>query len=414
MGRLANALLLFSSLLAGLVLCEVFLRTFYPKYQYAAESQYSSEALRIWTREAGAKYERTHPDDGFVFDVIHNNLSFRQHRDFTEEDITSSTNVAFFGDSYVENLRIQAQYSFTEPLDYLLNRSGESFNVFNIGVDGYGTDQSFLYYKDFKYKSELDYVFYVFCHNDLRDIYVNELFEIDGDSGELKTAVHRSRPWPKFISRLHTTYLFLDTYFRIFGDNIDLEEVEEIEIRRQAASGRNQNIDSPLADSVQLSFVRGNGNAAAYESITLFNKILREWKNMAEDNGSRFFVVMLPMEESKRLKDIVDGDIKVIDMYEMCRSLIPNYDFSDSRFTSDSHWNEFGNMLAALNLFRAFEQEAALRPLGDREALDALNEYYSAFDGWKPQSPWASDTRATPAQLMRIVEKYLQLELESL
>lgn len=414
MRRLASVLLLITSLVAALVLCEFFLRSFYPKYQYAAESQYSSEALRIWSREAGAKYKRTHPDAGFDFDVIHNNLSLRQHRDFTEEDIISAKNVAFFGDSYVENLRIQSQYSFTEPLDYLLNRSGDTFNVFAVGVGGYGTDQSFLYYQDFKYKSELDYVFYVFCHNDLRDIYLNDLFAIDADNGELKIDVHRERRWPRFISRLHTTYLFLDAYLRIFGDDTNLKEVEEIEIRNLAASDRSENIDSPLADSVDLNYVQGNGSDALYESITLFNRILREWKNMAEENGSRFFVVTLPMEESRMLKEIVDGDIDVIDMYEMCRSLVSDYDYADSRFTSDSHWNETGNMLAARNLFRVMEQEAALRPLEDHQILEFLNEYYSAFDGWMPQSTFASEGRANPPQLKQIREKYLQLELETL
>ncbi len=71
---------------------------------------------------------------------------------------------------------MDAPYSFTEPLDYLLNQSGTRFNVLNFGVEGYRTGQSFLHYANFRWAKDIDYVVYVDCHNDLQGISWNRLF----------------------------------------------------------------------------------------------------------------------------------------------------------------------------------------------------------------------------------------------
>lgn len=121
----------------------------------------------------------THSDTRLPHFLHHNNLTLRQHRNFSEADFTAATNISFFGDSFVENVRTAVQYSFTEPLDYLLNHGHTRFNVLNFGVDGYGPGQSFLRYEDFRYAKELDHVFFVCSRNDLIDIYTTELFHLD-------------------------------------------------------------------------------------------------------------------------------------------------------------------------------------------------------------------------------------------
>jgi len=163
---ISNILLILASLAVGFALIEGSLRIFYPKYQYGADSSFEKDSARIWTNKANFLYVRKHPDSGLLHTVYYNNLALRQHRNFSEQDIKSAINLAFFGDSFTENLRIAAQYSLTEPLDYLLNKQAHRFNVRNLGVDGCGTDQEYLKYRDFVYSGNLDYVFYVFCEND--------------------------------------------------------------------------------------------------------------------------------------------------------------------------------------------------------------------------------------------------------
>ena len=205
--------------LVSTVLClavvEVSLRMFYPKYEYAANADFNWDTSRIWRRKSNSHYTRNHPDTGRAHAVYHNNLTLRQHRNFEEQELRTAVNLGFFGDSYTENLRLPAPYSFTELTDYLLNTRVPQFNTLNLGVDGYGTDQSFLYYLDFKYAKELDYVFYVFCTNDLRNIYENNIYALDERGGLVRSQVPPSPWWVRSIRRFHTTYLVVDVLQRL-------------------------------------------------------------------------------------------------------------------------------------------------------------------------------------------------------
>ena len=120
----ANLCLLFVSCLVGLSLCEVSLRLLYPKYRDLAEIRFHEDAMRIWANKPNSLNYWRHPDTGFPHVVRYNNLASRQHRNFSEAEIRSGINIGFFGDSFVGNIRIAAQHSFTEPLDYLLNQAG--------------------------------------------------------------------------------------------------------------------------------------------------------------------------------------------------------------------------------------------------------------------------------------------------
>ena len=55
-----------------------------------------------------------------------------------------------------------SQNSFNEVLDYLLNRHEERYNVLNFEVDRFGTDQSYLYYRDFATRQEYGFSFICF------------------------------------------------------------------------------------------------------------------------------------------------------------------------------------------------------------------------------------------------------------
>ena len=179
MPLLRNLGLLLVSCLAGLLLCEASLRLFYPKYVPLAEDRARFDAMRRRANSPNARGKHIHPDSRLRHAYHHNNLALRQHRDFSTIDLAAAINVAVFGDSFVENVRMDAPYSLTEPLDYLLNQSGRRFNVLNFGVDNYGTGQSFLFYKHFRYAEDLAYVFYVYCENDLADLSANQIFHLD-------------------------------------------------------------------------------------------------------------------------------------------------------------------------------------------------------------------------------------------
>ena len=123
-GALANMALLLASCLAGLLLCEAGLRLFHPKYEHLAKPALIRDPNLKFARIPNHRGFFRHPDTDAMHPLHHNNFGLRQHRNFSASDLESSVNIGFFGDSFTENIRIEAQFSFTEPLDYLLNTGG--------------------------------------------------------------------------------------------------------------------------------------------------------------------------------------------------------------------------------------------------------------------------------------------------
>ena len=181
---LGNLVLLSGACVLGLALSEMVLRVGMPRYSYAANARYDLSAVRIWSRVPHDVYTGRHPDTGEPHLIIHNNLGLRQHRDIPASRSAGEIRVGLFGDSFVENLRVAAPYSLSEPLEHLLRAGGAEATVLNFGVDGYGTDQSLLFYEESSAARELDHVIYVFCINDIRNLYENNLFYLDA-KGEL-------------------------------------------------------------------------------------------------------------------------------------------------------------------------------------------------------------------------------------
>ena len=214
----ANLLLAFGSLVVGLSLCEAALRVFHPRYEYAAGPPQRSYH---WS----SKYR--HPDTGAKHLVVYNNLGSRQHRDFSERDLAEGVNLAFFGDSFTENLRLAAHYSFTEVLDYLLNArplpgAGAGvpprplsrpprFNVLNFGVDGTGPAEQHMAYRGLPSKLRPRHVFYVHANNDFGDIrHARGLLSGRGRQMLVWRAEKESGAWIRALSGFHLTYLALD------------------------------------------------------------------------------------------------------------------------------------------------------------------------------------------------------------
>ena len=361
----ANVCLVLVSCAVGLALCEVSLRLFYPKYRHLAEAQFRSDAMRIWANMPNSRYWRAHPDTLVLHSLHHNNFALRQHRNFNEADLASATNIGVFGASFVENVLMAAPYSFTEPLDYLLNRSGKPFNVLNFGVDGYGPGQSLLHYEHFRYAEDLDHVFFVYSHNDLQNLSAKGLFHLD-DAGQLvRNEGIRKTWWAPLLRRLHTAYLVLDVSER------GLPSVRE--------GDRNQK--TPVA---------------------IFRQMIRYWKHLVEHRGGTFSVVLLPVRPEPVISDLLTAeDVEVIDLYECFGDTDPVHprrlwaQSSPYRFRNDSHWNEAGNRLAAVCLYRVLEEKMNIPPLSEDRLREVIFQYYVAFGDESPRKAAEGGGRRT-------------------
>lgn len=402
------------SILIALAVAEIALRTFYPKYEYAAEAQFQTDSLRITTRPANARRIVHHPDTRVPHQVIYNNHGMRQHRDFAPAELENTTNVGFFGDSYMENMGLPGPYSFTEPLDYLLNRTGGDFNVLNFGQSGYGTDQSFLAYKYAELGPALDYVFYVFCINDIRNIYENDLFYLD-DAGGLQRNPALATPWwIRLISRLHLTYLLQDGYYRLrprknAWEGLDARIIQEKHadkyVRKRMRSDRAKSVESNIREGVE--------NPDVTRSLTIFQALLEEWRQLAAANGANFSVVLLPTGNGALVRDYIPVDVPVIDLHARFASRVPDYKYDDWHFENDRHWAEAANHLAAAVLYQDIAVAMELEALPAGRIDQMLYTYYSAFDlGWMPAAPAEEPSPQDGPELEKIAGRYAALDRE--
>ena len=407
-----NLCLLLVSCVAGLALCEVSLRLFYPQYRHVAEAQFLDDTRRIWARTPNARDWNTHPDTFVPHSFHHNNLALRQHRDFRAADLAAATNIGVFGDSFTENVRLPVQYSFTEPLDYLLNQSGQRFNVLNFGVSGYGTGQSLLHYEHFRYAKDLDHVVYVYCQNDHWNILATELFRLD-ESGHLVRNEAMLSSWQtSFIRRLHTTYLALHTTGLLFSFITGIAPDNEYQMwQRRRDRFRHMN---------GAFYTRSRDEYDEEKAWKIFRQLIRLWKHSAERHGSSFHVVILPDWSLPRISSILlEEDVEVIDLYACFGAADPahpqqSWGQSPYRFKNDWHWNEAANRLAAVCLYRRLAEKMGLPHLSESQLEEALFRYYAAFEGERPEGLGGGQKDRplweTPAAIR---EKYLALDVSN-
>ncbi len=383
-----NLHLLLVSCVVGLVLCEGSLRLFYPKYRYVADAQFRPDAMRLWARLPNSRNWTGHPDTFVPHSLHHNNLALRQHRNFSAAELAATTNIGVFGDSFTENIRMAAQYSFTEPLDYLLNQRGRRFNVLNFGVDGYGPGQSLLHYEHFPYAEDLDHVLYIYCYNDLEDIYKTGLFHLNEAGQLVRNEAIRSSWWAPLVRKLHIAYLILDVSGRLsffLVENRAEPRISETWFQREI-EGRK---------GLERALRQGRpDDAGPKNSLAIFQQLLRHWKHLAEQNGSTFSVVLLPLHppDPRVVALLEEEDIEVVDLYACFGNHDPahkerSWEQSPYHFKDDDHWNEAGNRLAAVCLYRVLEEKTGLPRLSEGRLQEILSRYYTAFEGWGGGSP---------------------------
>ena len=387
-----NVLLALGSLVVGLSLCEAALRVLHPRYDYAARPP---QRIHHWSSEY------PHPDTGAKHRVAYNNLGSRQHRDFNERDLAEGVNLAFFGDSYTENLRMPAHHSFTEVLDYLLSDStaegsfmrgargahlprAPNFNVLNFGITGTGPVEQYSRWASLavKVKPRLRHVFYVHMTNDIANVRyaMRHAARRSGGAARVSAGI-------RALSRLHLTYLALDVW-------------------RRLDDGAAQRL-SPMSES---------------EALAAFESVLRRWRREVEAAGGEFHIVLLPTPDGDRWFRRLESPSSwnVLDLPGCFNEAIPNYDYADWRFAKATHWNEAANMVAARCLYRDLEELLDLPERSDAQLAQALQGYYAAFQdpdrfggeaGWMPPpSPVGMAVPLADSEADRIVARYQALD----
>ena len=347
---LALSALALLSPLAAIGIWEAALRVFFPNTSVADGHHYHADASRLWARKPNSWHTETHPDSGASIPVVYNGHGMRQSREFDAEALRDATNVAFFGDSFLENIRIRSAYSFTESLDFFLNlHDGAAFNVLNFGVGGYGPGQQYVWYRQFEHRDDLDYVVYVFNANDIEDFHRHSLFSLNESGHLVANTAYRPNSWGQLLSRLHLTFMELENVEKNISDARlaharpvrSLLEVKQRVMRRQQEG------------------IAFSGDAVD-DSIATFQALLTRWKHDVEAHGGKFHVALLPNIPKEWVQETIPAAINIVDLHGCFSDAIPNYRFHAVRFAKDWLWNERGNMVAAHCLHRFLEQEEGL------------------------------------------------------
>ncbi|MXY23769.1 MAG: SGNH/GDSL hydrolase family protein [Acidobacteria bacterium] len=340
--------------------------------------------------------------------MIYNALGMRQHRPMSVEPEDGEIRIGLFGDSFTENIRLPVAYSFSEVLDYLLHQQSDRITVLNFGVDGYGLDQSYLYYLHSPPAQHLEHVVYFFFGNDIRNLYETQLYGLD-DDGRLMSLGIPSRPWwMPIVSRLALTYLVIDTSYWMQGRTEGYEPWSYQATRQVAETERawTERFSNETATRINVDFDAGTETEELDHYWELARVILAEWAREATVRQDDFRVALIPYPSESRVADRF-APHRVLNLFEEFQV----YGLPSTRWTfaNNPHWNELGNLLAAVHLYRELAPTLPGTPMTHREILRSVHAYYRAFRGWRPPmltEPW--DVPATELESVR--RRYLALE----
>ena len=302
-----------------------------------------AESDAIWEPRANSRSEMRHHDLDVMIEARFDAQGVRNHSALSTE--RKRNIVGVFGDSFTENTSMDDQFVFTSLLDSI---TGSRVRVVNYGVAGYGLDQAYLRYRKYA-KHDMRHVVYLFCDNDLRNLYETGLAEITPEH-EVVFRAPRVHPVRRFLGRLRVTYLALRGYYQIVGilskgETPHLKSLEQggdsaWVARRKTQAAR---YHDAFADAVARDFLSERPRAETLQLSRTFLLVLEQWQREVTSRSRTFTVLVLPgrlvTEVAGKLLREFDGRVIYLGQ---------DYGEYDAfKFRNDGHWNEYGNLRAA-------------------------------------------------------------------
>ncbi len=124
-----------------------------------------------------------------------NSRGFRD-RDHSFEKDEGTKRIIFLGDSYTAGIQYSNDEIFTSIFEQKLNAISANkikYEVMNVSVPAWATDQQYIYLKEEGMKYHADYVIIMIAHNDIREAYGKKFFYLE--NGNLKEVGAPPIPW---------------------------------------------------------------------------------------------------------------------------------------------------------------------------------------------------------------------------
>jgi len=169
--------LLFAALLAAitLILGEVALRTFLERAlgRPPADAERSAEHL-FWRRDESLGWSNIpnasgHFTNGAFDGQVHFDAFGNRMNAARETRVAGYQNIFFLGDSTTASLEVDDDETVPALLEQALRRRGRRVNVINLGVRGYGTDQSVRKALELSRSLPPEEIIYMYVENDTWD-----------------------------------------------------------------------------------------------------------------------------------------------------------------------------------------------------------------------------------------------------
>ena len=337
------------ALLIPVILFESYLRIDGRYSSLVSTELYGSNT--IWSRYPSETRYKIHPDKGSNIESKYYEFGAKGKLDFNID--LKNTSVGFFGDSFTENLRIENRFSFNSFLSEL----SKDTNLINLGVDGYGTAQSFQRWLNVKDILKLEVVVYIFCSNDLRNTYEAQIFDRDlFAKGKIKNIVPTDVPLLIALANsFHITYLAIEAYFKakaIYNRVSNLQtSLYSARLADKFSSGKEvhrRKFHDEYADKILQEFLSDNPSEKTLETAKHFKQIVKKWQEMVEIQGGKFIVAVLPTKEGKLAAKKLFSNQEVVQLKSTAE--IAQLENLPWKFNIDGHWNEYGNLAAAISL----------------------------------------------------------------
>lgn len=280
-----------------------------------------------------------------------NNYGFRD-KDFSH-DKGQKKRVIFLGDSFIMAGNVAPEMSIPKLLEEKL---GEGFEVYNMGVHGYGPDQYLMVFQEVALGFAPDMIIIgIFPSNDFNDIYKNELFVQKG-SGAI--AYNEDNAIKRYLPRFQTEYVLS----HILVKNMPYSKNRVVGFYREKYFRLFKLL---FADGYDHALEESPSSEASKMKIALFKGILERIYKQSRDRNIPLFAIVIPYDKKIRalsrpgatldreafpLENITNDicreiQLDCINLYEVFNRKVSKEKMQDLYDSDDPHFSEFGNLV---------------------------------------------------------------------
>jgi hypothetical protein len=326
-----NTCLLVSSMVLGLLLCEVTVRVFFPEPINPRFVHDSGFGVR--DNQPHIRAHHSSPGD-YEVDISTNSDGLRGSKNYDHATPSGTRRIAILGDSFAFGYGCNDNQVVSAVLERSLNNrpgGGNKWEVLNFAVSGYGQAEELILYRNKTrlYKPDIVIVFYF--DNDIGNNVVANTFALRRDGGTEATG---KSFLPGTIAQQWIYDILPLRWFLVNSQALSL-------VRNRLSSLVQHHL---LHKAGLKNYSDRNANGVA-----LTRALLRELGREVENDGARLIVVIIPNNNDPSTTNF---PMTQVEWQTFGMSVVDGRDFIDRNdyYAREGHWKPSGHQKAATAL----------------------------------------------------------------